>query len=71
MGNSGPKTTKLGRIAQERRPLPDRTLIGIPVVALVVSGIERSTHSDALAALATLVIMGAYLGWWFWRHRYL
>jgi len=51
--------------------LPDRTLIGIPVVALVVSGIERSTHSDALAALATLVIMGAYLGWWFWRHRYL
>ena len=47
------------------------TLIGIPFVALVISGIERFTHDDVLAAIATLVIMGAYLGWWFWRHRYM
>ena len=47
------------------------TLVGIPGVALVIAGIERFTHSDVLAAFATLVIMGAYLGGWFWRHRYL
>jgi hypothetical protein len=46
------------------------TLIGITVVALVIFGIERFTHSDVLAALATIVMLGAYVGWWFWRHRY-
>jgi TM2 domain-containing membrane protein YozV len=47
------------------------TLVGIPGVALVIAGIERFTHNDVLAAFATLLIMGTYLGWWFWRHRYL
>jgi hypothetical protein len=46
------------------------TLIAITVVALVIGGIERITHNDVLAALATIVILGAYVGWWFWRHRY-
>ena len=46
-------------------------LIGIPFVALVIWGIERFTHNDVLAAVATIVILGAYLSWWFWRHRYL
>jgi hypothetical protein len=56
---------------QERGPFPYMTLIGILVVALVVAGIERITHSDVLAAVATIVILGAYIGWWFWRHRYM
>ena len=47
------------------------TLVGIPFVGLVIAGIERFTHNDVLAACATLVMMAAYLGWWFWRHRYL
>ncbi|HXC76240.1 MAG TPA: hypothetical protein VNU19_04250 [Candidatus Acidoferrum sp.] len=58
-------------MSQERGPFPVMELIGIPAVALVIAGIERFTHNDVLAAFATLAIMGAYLGWWFWRHRYL
>jgi hypothetical protein len=62
---------KNGSVTTERGPFPFMNLVGIPVVALVVAGIERITHNDVLAAFATLVLMGAYLGWWFWRHRYL
>jgi hypothetical protein len=46
-------------------------VIGILVVALVVAGIERITHNDVDAAIATIVILGVYIAWWFWRHRYL
>jgi hypothetical protein len=37
---------------------------------LVTIAIERTTHSDVLAAVATIVILGAYLAWWFWSRRY-
>gem|GEM_PF-2693634 len=67
----GGQKGKNGAMSQERGPFPFMTLIGILFVALVISGIERFTHNDVLAAIATLVIMSAYLGWWFWRHRYM
>jgi hypothetical protein len=41
------------------------------VVILVISAIDRITHNDVLAAVATIVILGPYLAWWFWRRRYL
>ena len=58
-------------MSQERGPFPYVSLIGVLVVALVIGGIERITHNDVLAAVATVVILGAYVGWWFWRHRYM
>ena len=65
------KGTKVGGMSEKRAPFPYLTLIGILVVALVVTAVDRITHSDVLAAVATIVILGAYLAWWFWRHRYL
>jgi hypothetical protein len=58
-------------MAQERGPFPYMSLIGILVVALVIAGIEKITQNDVDAAIATIVILGAYVAWWFWRHRYL
>jgi Flp pilus assembly protein TadB len=57
-------------MSQKRGPFPYLALIGSLVLLLVVSAIDRITHSDVLAAVATIVILGAYLAWWFWRHRY-
>ena len=57
-------------MSEKRGPFPYLTLIGILVIFLVISAIDRISHSDVLAAVATIVILGAYLAWWFWRHRY-
>jgi Flp pilus assembly protein TadB len=57
-------------MSQKRGPFPYLSLIGTLVVVLVVVAIDRITHDDVLAAVATIVILGAYLAWWFWRRRY-
>jgi hypothetical protein len=58
-------------MSQERGPFPYLALIGTLLLLLAISAIDRITHSDVIAAVATIVILGAYLAWWFWRHRYL
>jgi len=65
----GGQKGKNGAMSQERGPFPYRSLIGTLVVVLAVIAFDRITHNDVLAAVATIVILGAYLGWWFWRHR--
>ena len=57
-------------MSQKRGPFPYLSLIGTLVVVLVVVALDRTTHNDVLLAIATIVILGAYLAWWFWRHRY-
>ncbi len=57
-------------MSEKRGPFPFTMLIGIAVTYLVTIAIERTTHSDVLAAVATIVILGAYLAWWFWSRRY-
>jgi Flp pilus assembly protein TadB len=57
-------------MSQKRGPFPYRSLIGTVVVVFVVVAIDRTTHNDVLMAVATIVILGAYLAWWFWSRRY-
>jgi Flp pilus assembly protein TadB len=65
------KGTKVGGMSQPRGPFPWLSLAAVLVVFLVISAIDRITHSDVIAAVATIVLLGAYVAWWFWRHRYL
>lgn len=65
------KGTKVGGMSQQRGPFPLLSLAAVLVAFLVISAIDRITHSDVIAAVATLVLLGAYVAWWFWRHRYL
>ncbi len=58
-------------MSQKRGPFPWLSLAAVLVVFLVISAIDRITHSDVIAAVATIVILGAYVAWWFWRHRYM
>jgi hypothetical protein len=58
-------------MSQPRGPFPWLSLAAVLVVFLVISAIDRITHSDVIAAVATIVLLGAYVAWWFWRHRYL
>jgi hypothetical protein len=58
-------------MSQQRGPFPWLSLAAVLVAFLVISAIDRITHSDVIAAVATLVLLGAYVAWWFWRHRYL
>jgi Flp pilus assembly protein TadB len=64
------KGTKAGGMSQQRGPFPLLSLAAVLVAFLVISAIDRITHSDVIAAVATLVLLGAYVAWWFWRHRY-
>jgi Flp pilus assembly protein TadB len=57
-------------MSEKRGPFPYLSLVAIPVAVLVIVAIDRLTHSDVNAAVATIVILGAYLAWWFWRRRY-
>jgi hypothetical protein len=57
-------------MSQQRGPFPYLSLLEILVAFLVISAIDRFTHSDVLAALATIVVLGSYIAWWFWRRRY-
>jgi Flp pilus assembly protein TadB len=57
-------------MSQQRGPFPYLSLLGILAAFVVISAIDRFTHSDVLAAIATIVILGAYIAWWFWRRRY-
>jgi ABC-type taurine transport system ATPase subunit len=65
------KRAKVGRMSQKRGPFPYLSLIGTLALLLAVAAIDRITNSDVIAAIATIVILGAYIAWWFWRHRYL
>ena len=58
-------------MSQKRGPFPYRSLVATAVVVLVIVAIDRLTQSEVDAAVATIVILGAYVAWWFWRHRYL
>jgi hypothetical protein len=58
-------------MSQKRAPFPYLALIGVLVWLLAITAIDRITHNDVIAAVATIVILGAYVAWWFWRHRYL
>jgi uncharacterized membrane protein len=57
-------------MSEKRGPFPFPTLLGILAVIVVISAIDRLTHSDVLSVIATIVILGAYIAWWFWRRRY-
>jgi len=57
-------------MSEKRGPFPYLPLIGILATFLVTIAIERITHSDVLGAVATIVILGAYVAWWFWSRRY-
>jgi Flp pilus assembly protein TadB len=57
-------------MSEKRGPFPFRSLLGTLTVILVISAIDRLTHSDVLWAFATIVILGAYVAWWFWSRRY-
>jgi hypothetical protein len=58
-------------MSQKRGPFPWLSLIAVLVIVVVIEAIDRITHNDVIAAVATIVILGAYVAWWFWRHRYL
>jgi hypothetical protein len=58
-------------MSQRRGPFPYLALIGSLALLLAIAAIDRITHNDVIAAVATMVILGAYIAWWFWRHRYL
>ena len=57
-------------MSEKRGPFPYLSLLAVGVVFLVISAIDRITHSDVIAVVATLVILVVYLAWWFWRRRY-
>jgi hypothetical protein len=56
-------------MSQKRGPFPWLSLIAVAVIVVVIEAIDRITHNDVDAAVATIVILGSYVGWWFWRHR--
>ena len=64
------KETKVGGRSQKRGPFPWLSLAAVLVAFLMIAAIDRITHSDVIAAVATLVLL-ADVAWWFWRHRYL
>jgi hypothetical protein len=57
-------------MSEKRGPFPWLSLVAILVIVVVIEAIDRITHNDVDAAIATIVILGVYIGWWFWRHRY-
>jgi Flp pilus assembly protein TadB len=67
----GYSRAKVRRMSQKRGPFPWLSLIAVLVIVVVIEAIDRITHNDVIAAVATIVILGAYVAWWFWRHRYL
>ncbi|HEY2599187.1 MAG TPA: hypothetical protein VGJ79_11980 [Candidatus Dormibacteraeota bacterium] len=56
-------------MSEKRGPFPWFPLIAVPVIVILIEAIDRITHSDVDAAIATIVILGAYIAWWFWHHR--
>ena len=59
----------MGGGAGKRGRVPWCALIAVPVILILLEAIDRITDSDVDAAIATIVILGAYIAWWFWRHR--
>jgi hypothetical protein len=47
-----------------------RTAVGIFAVIAALQVFDLVTRNDVLTALVTIVICGAYIGWWFWSNRY-
>jgi uncharacterized membrane protein len=45
-------------------------VVGIFAVIAAIQVFDLITRQDVLAAVVTIVICGAYLGWWIWRNRY-
>jgi uncharacterized membrane protein len=50
-------------------PIPIQ-IIAIFAVIAALQVFDLLTHDDVLTAVNTIVICGAYIGWWFWRRRY-
>jgi hypothetical protein len=57
-------------VSEKRGPFPWFPLIAVPVIVILIEAIDRLTHSDVDAAIATIVILGAYIAWWLWRRRH-
>ena len=44
--------------------------IGLLVVLTAIWLFDRMTHQDVIAAVATILVCGAVIGWFFWSRRY-
>jgi hypothetical protein len=49
---------------------PPTAMLGVLTVVAVLQLFDLVTHNDVLTAVLTLVVCAAYLGVWFWTHRY-
>jgi hypothetical protein len=47
-----------------------RGAVGIFTVIAALQVFDLVTHDDVLTAVVTIVICGAYIGWWIWSNRY-
>jgi uncharacterized membrane protein len=47
-----------------------RVVVGIFAVIAALQIFDLITHQDVLSAVITIVICGAYIGWWIWSNRY-
>ena len=55
------------------KSLPRPTLRGAVGVFAAIAALQvfnLVTHDDVLTAVVTIVICGAYIGWWIWSNRY-
>jgi Flp pilus assembly protein TadB len=56
---------------KESAPRPSlRSIVVTLAVIAAIQLFDLVTHQDVLTALITIVICGAYIGWWVWSHRY-
>jgi hypothetical protein len=49
---------------------PPTAMLGVLTVVAALQLFDLVTHNDVLTAVLTLVVCAAYLGVWFWTHRY-
>ena len=47
-----------------------RSIVVTFAVIAALQVFDLVTHQDVLTALITIVICGAYIGWWVWSNRY-
>jgi hypothetical protein len=55
---------------QSKFQRPGMGILGVLTVVAALQLFDLVTRDDVLTAILTLVICVAYLGGWFWTHRY-